>query len=116
MTLAPGKKKEKLDRLAELSAVHDDERGVSLWREAMRRLRRNPAAIVGASILGLFVLVAVVGPFLVPYEATDTMGIREGVVKSGQGLIPGRRPTTGSDTTTRAATSSAGLSSVPGRR
>jgi peptide/nickel transport system permease protein len=89
MTLAPGKKKEKLDRLAELSAVHDDERGVSLWREAMRRLRRNPAAIVGAVILLMFVLVAVVGPFLVPYEPTDTMGIREGAVKSGQGLIPG---------------------------
>ncbi|BCB80411.1 ABC transporter permease subunit [Phytohabitans flavus] len=89
MTLAPGRKKEKLDRLAELSAVHDDERGVSLWQEALRRLRRNPAAIVGAVILTVFVLVAVIGPFLVPHEPTDTMGIREGVVKSGQGLIPG---------------------------
>lgn len=89
MTLAPGRKKEKLDRLSELSAVRDDERGVSLWREAIRRLRRNPAAIVGAIILVLFVLVAVVGPFLVPYEPTDTMGIRDGVVKSGQGIIPG---------------------------
>jgi hypothetical protein len=90
MTLAPGRKKtEKLDRLAELSAVRDDERGVSLWREAMRRLRRNPAAIIGAVILAVFVLVAVVGPFLVPHSPTDTMGIREGVVKSGQGLIPG---------------------------
>jgi len=90
MTLAPGRgKKVKLDRLAELSAVRDDERGVSLWREAMRRLRRNPAAIVGAVILVLFVLVAVVGPFFVPYGTTDTMGIREGVVKSGQGIIPG---------------------------
>jgi peptide/nickel transport system permease protein len=90
MTIAPGRRKaEKLDRLIELSAVRDDERGVSLWREAMRRLRRNPAAIVGAVILAAFVLVAVVGPFLVPYEPTDTSGIREGVVKSGQGLIPG---------------------------
>lgn len=89
MTLAPGRKKEKLDQLAELSAVRDDEQGVSLWREAMRRLRRNPAAIVGAVILTLFVLVAVIGPFLVPYSPTDTMGIREGVVRSGQGLIPG---------------------------
>ncbi|MDQ7906880.1 ABC transporter permease [Phytohabitans sp. ZYX-F-186] len=89
MTLAPGKKKEKLDRLAELSAVHDDERGVSLWREAMRRLRRNPAAIVGAVILAAFVLVAVIGPFLVPYEPTDTIGVREKVVSSGHGIIPG---------------------------
>jgi peptide/nickel transport system permease protein len=90
MTIAPGRKKaEKLDRLAELSAAHDDEQGVSLWREAARRLRRSPAAIVGATILAVFVLVAVVGPFFVPYEPTDTMGIREGVVKSGQGVIPG---------------------------
>lgn len=89
MTITPGKKREKIDRLAELTAVRDDERGVSLWQEAFRRLRRNPAAIVGAVILALFVLVAVVGPFFVPYGATDSIGIREGVVKSGQGIIPG---------------------------
>ncbi|MEU4566275.1 ABC transporter permease [Micromonospora sp. NPDC023956] len=89
MTVTSGKKRDKIDRLAELAAVRDDERGVSLWQEAFRRLRRNPAAIVGAVILVLFVLVAVVGPFLVPYGATDSIGIREGVVKSGQGLIPG---------------------------
>jgi peptide/nickel transport system permease protein len=80
MTITPGKKREKIDRLAELSAVRDDERGVSLWQEAFRRLRRNPAAIVGAVILAIFVLVAVVGPFFVPYGPTDSIGIREGVV------------------------------------
>ncbi|SCF34119.1 ABC transporter permease [Micromonospora mirobrigensis] len=66
MTVTAGKKREKLDRLAELAA-RDDEQGVSLWKEAFRRLRRNPAAIVGAVILTLFVLVAVIGPFLVPH-------------------------------------------------
>jgi peptide/nickel transport system permease protein len=86
----PGQKKiEKLDRLAELSAAKREEQGVSLWREASRRLRRSPAAIVGAAILAVFVLVAIVGPFLVPYSPTDTVGIREGVVRSGQGIIPG---------------------------
>ncbi|MFG3700358.1 ABC transporter permease [Micromonospora sp. NPDC047620] len=88
MTITSGKKKEKIDRLSELAA-RDDERGVSLWQEAFRRLRRNPAAIIGAVILVLFVLVAVVGPFFVPYGPTDAIGIREGLVKSGQGLIPG---------------------------
>ncbi|MGW4497059.1 ABC transporter permease [Micromonospora sp. NPDC004336] len=88
MTITSGKKKERIDRLSELAA-RDDERGVSLWQEAFRRLRRNPAAIIGAVILVLFVLVAVFGPFFVPYGPTDTIGIREGVVKSGQGLIPG---------------------------
>ncbi|MEV6693208.1 ABC transporter permease [Micromonospora sp. NPDC051196] len=88
MTIISGKKREKIDRLAELAA-REEERGVSLWQDAFRRLRRNPAAIVGAVILTIFVLVAVFGPFFVPYGPTDTMGIREGVVKVGQGLIPG---------------------------
>ncbi|MBO4208489.1 ABC transporter permease [Micromonospora echinofusca] len=89
MTITTGKKGEKIDRLAELAAVRDDERGVSLWQEAFRRLRRNPAAIVGAAVLAVFILVAIIGPFFVPYGPTDSIGIREGVVKSGQGLIPG---------------------------
>ena len=83
------KKAEKLDRLGELAAARDEEHGVSLWQEAFRRLRRNPAAIVGAAVLGLFLLVAIVGPFFVPYGPRDTIGIREGLVKSGQGIIPG---------------------------
>ena len=88
--IEPGRRRlEKLDRLAELSAVRDDERGVSLWQEALRQLRRNPAAIGGMIILVLFVLVATVGPFFVPYGPTDAIGIREGLVKSGQGIIPG---------------------------
>ncbi|QOC89900.1 ABC transporter permease [Micromonospora craniellae] len=86
MTIISGKKREKIDRLAEL-AVREEERGVSLWQDAFRRLRRNPAAIIGAVILTIFVLVALVGPFLVPYGPTDTMGIREGVIRPG--VIPG---------------------------
>ncbi|MER7460283.1 ABC transporter permease [Micromonospora sp. NPDC126480] len=86
MTITTGKKKERLDRLAELAA-RDDERGVSLWQEAFRRLRRNPSAIVGAVILVIFVLVALIGPFLVPYSPTDTIGIREGLIRPG--VIPG---------------------------
>jgi peptide/nickel transport system permease protein len=84
--IAPGRKKERLDRLAELAA-RDDEQGVSLWREAFRRLRRNPAAIAGAVILVVFILVAVIGPFLVPYSPTDAIGIRERLIKPG--VIPG---------------------------
>jgi peptide/nickel transport system permease protein len=82
-------KTERLDRLAELAAVKDDERGVSLWTEAFRRLRRNPAAIVGAVVLLIFLIVAILGPLFAPYSPTDPSGIREGVVKSGQGIIPG---------------------------
>ena len=51
------------------SGDEDDARGVSLWRGAFRRLRRNPTAIVGAVIVLLFVLVAIVAPLLTPYAA-----------------------------------------------
>ncbi|HZN71647.1 MAG TPA: ABC transporter permease [Micromonosporaceae bacterium] len=86
--LTPGKKIEKLDRLAELAAAHSDEGGESLWREAFKRVRRNPTAIAGAVVLALFVLVALIGPFFVPYSPTDTSanGV---VVFSGRGIIPG---------------------------
>ena len=46
----------------------DDERGVSLWRGAMRRLVRNPSAIAGAAIVLLFVLIAVFAPLIAGYE------------------------------------------------
>lgn len=46
----------------------DDTPGVGLGRAALRRLRRNPTAIVGAVIVALFVVVAIVAPLLTPYQ------------------------------------------------
>ncbi len=88
MTLISGKKKERIDRLAELAA-RDDERGVSLWQEALRRLRRNPAAIVGAVVLGVFLVIAIVGPFLVPHAPEAQLW--KGEVRENIGYIPGAR-------------------------
>lgn len=48
--------------------VLDDEPGVGLWRAAWRRMRRNPTAIIGAVIVLLFVLVALIAPLLTSYE------------------------------------------------
>jgi peptide/nickel transport system permease protein len=87
MTLVGGKK-EKIDRLGELAAA-PDEQGQSLWREALKRLRRNPAAIAGAVVLLVFVLIALIGPFFVPYSPTDPIGIENDEVRSGSGIIPG---------------------------
>ena len=39
-----------------------------LSRDALRRLRRSPTAIVGAALVLIFVFVAVFAPFLAPYE------------------------------------------------
>ena len=46
----------------------DEEPGESLWRGAFKRLRRKPAAIAGATIILVFVLVAIFAPLLAPYE------------------------------------------------
>ncbi|WP_309081347.1 ABC transporter permease [Zhihengliuella sp.] len=52
-------------------------RGMSVWGEAFVRLRRNPAAIVGASIVTLFLLVAVLAPVIAPYGALALPGRTE---------------------------------------
>lgn len=47
-----------------------DERAVGLWTDAFRRMRRSPAALIGGTIIGFFVLVAIFAPFLAPYDPT----------------------------------------------
>ena len=39
-----------------------------LWREAWARLRRNPGAIVGFCLVGMFVIVAVFAPLIAPHD------------------------------------------------
>jgi peptide/nickel transport system permease protein len=46
----------------------DEAPGTSLWKGAWHRLRRNPAAIAGAAIILVFVLIAIFAPLLAPYE------------------------------------------------
>ena len=46
----------------------EEEAGESLWRGAWKRLRRSPMALIGASIVLLFIVVALLAPVLAPYE------------------------------------------------
>lgn len=54
------------------ATVHapSDDRAVGLWGDAFRRMRRSPAAIIGGTIVGFFVLVAIFAPFLAPFDPT----------------------------------------------
>ncbi len=52
--------------------VDASEHGVSLWRGAMRRLRRNPSAILGALIVLAFVTIAAIAPLLTSYEPASS--------------------------------------------
>ncbi|SDE19423.1 ABC transporter permease [Streptomyces prasinopilosus] len=63
-------KTEKIQRLAELTATKETGTGASLWREAFRRLKRSKMAIIGAVVISLFVVLAIVGPYLAPHAAT----------------------------------------------
>jgi peptide/nickel transport system permease protein len=47
-----------------------EDRAVGLWTDALRRMRHSPAAIIGGTIVGFFVLVAIFAPFLAPYDPT----------------------------------------------
>jgi peptide/nickel transport system permease protein len=42
-----------------------------LWRDAFRRLRRNPGAIAGFTVVVLFVLAAIFAPLIAPYSPTE---------------------------------------------
>jgi len=85
---APGRKADKIDRLAELAAL-EDETGRSLWQETFARLRHNPMAIIGGVIVTLFVLLSVIGPLLAPYSPTAQTWREETSI--AQGLFPGPR-------------------------
>jgi len=63
--------------VAEDLAAADSEvalESLSQWQLAWRRFRRHRLAMVGVIIFGSMCLLAIVGPFLVPYEALDFPG------------------------------------------
>ncbi|BCY09945.1 ABC transporter permease [Actinoplanes sp. L3-i22] len=55
-------------RIDELAARTSTAGGVSLFRDAGRRLLRNPAAIVGGSIILLFLIIAIFAPLVAPHD------------------------------------------------
>jgi len=67
-------KKERLDGLAEVAA---EGRGTSLLVDALRRLSRNPVAIIGAVIILLFVLLALLAPLIAPNDPTRQFDVPE---------------------------------------
>lgn len=78
------KRREPIDKLAASAG------GRSLTGEAIRRMARNPVAIVGAVITTLFVLLAIFAPLLAPKDPFDRA--LQGEVRLGQGIIPGSMP------------------------
>ncbi len=62
-------KRDRIDALAATAGqVPAGEAGLSLTRSAIRRLRRDPVALLGAAIVGLFLVVAIFAPLLAPKD------------------------------------------------
>ncbi|MGA6173295.1 ABC transporter permease [Streptomyces sp. NPDC012600] len=82
-------KADKIDRLAELTQSSETVAGTSLWREAFRRMRASKMAVIGASVIAVFVLVAIIGPMLAPHGPTAQTW--RGEVFPNQGKFIGMR-------------------------
>lgn len=101
----PHSKKDRIDSLAATAgatatAVKDvqidtagkvkDTGGVSLIASAWARLRRNPVFLLGATITVLFVILALIAPWITPHDASKVMP--ELVEDLTPGNIPGGQP------------------------
>jgi oligopeptide transport system permease protein len=50
-----------------ITDIAQAEQGTSLWRDAWLRLRKNRLALFGLGVLGLFITVALLTPWIAPY-------------------------------------------------
>lgn len=82
------RRKERIDALA-AGAVTDDA-GVSLIRSAWRRLRRNPVFLLGLVITVTFVTLAIISPWLAPWDPTANPLIDK--VRPQSNPVPGPEP------------------------
>lgn len=87
------RRKQRIDDLAgtvaEAGSVGDAP-GVSLIASAWRRLRRNPVFLVGLAITVVFVLVAILAPWIAPHDAADNPLIDR--VSRQSNPVPGPEP------------------------
>lgn len=69
------------------AGVVDEDEGVSLWRSAWRRLRRNGIFLTGLGIITLFVLVAILAPWIAPNDPAARLLIDQ--VQRQSNPVPG---------------------------
>ena len=89
-------RKQRIDDLAASTVVVDDAGtvdeapGVSLIASAWRRLRRDPVFLLGATITALFVLLAIISPWIAPHD--PAVGLLLDKVRPQSNPIPGPEP------------------------
>lgn len=55
----------------------DEDRGVSLWRSAWQRLRTNVVFLIGATIIVLFLALAILAPWIAPHDPSARLLIEQ---------------------------------------
>ncbi|MEG0806501.1 MAG: ABC transporter permease [Lachnospiraceae bacterium] len=70
-TLKPGKDDFRLATEAEKSSFSSEREVTSFWKEAWGRLKANKVAMVALVIIIIYVLLAVLGPILIPYSYSE---------------------------------------------
>jgi peptide/nickel transport system permease protein len=68
----------------------DEEEGVSLWRSAWLRLRTNWVFLLGLAIVVVFVILAVIAPWIAPHDPAERMLIDQ--VRQQTNPVPGPQP------------------------
>ncbi len=68
----------------------DEKPGVSLIASAWRRLRRDPVFLIGATITSLFVILALISPWIAPHDPAARLLIDQ--VRQQTNPIPGPQP------------------------
>ncbi|MGH3979805.1 MAG: ABC transporter permease [Pseudonocardiaceae bacterium] len=78
------------ERIDELAAGGSADAGVSLAASAWRRLRRSPIFLVGVAIIGMFVVTALLAPWLAPND--PGLRLLEDQVVRARNEIPAAQP------------------------
>lgn len=64
--------------------VSDDTAGRSQWREALSTLRHSPLALIGTTLIAFFLIVAILAPWIAPYDPGDGQWLNQ--------ITPGNYP------------------------
>ena len=51
-----------------ITSISEAEQGTSLWKDAWLRLRKNHLALFGLAVLSLFIVIALLTPWIAPYS------------------------------------------------
>ena len=83
-------KRDRIDAVAQLASVQETGSSGGVTHQTWMRLRKHPSFFVGITIVGLFILLALLAPFLAPYDPSAPVLLDQ--VRPQTNPIPGPQP------------------------